>query len=162
LGTRPAPDTPDAASTMMPVGSTSPARMAVASRRRDELGALQRGPEQLGQAEGEVGQQLGGAVLVVVPGRVEPGVLQAEVGREVDDVLHPAPQLGHDGLRRAMGQPEEHEVEPIGHTRLVAVEPLVAIAPGERWVQVGDGVAGLAVAGRELDLEVGVLGAQPE
>ncbi|CAB5022595.1 unannotated protein [freshwater metagenome] len=75
---------------------------------------------------------------------------------------NPAPQLGHDGLRCAVGQAEEHEVEAVGHAALIAVESPIAVTRRQRRIDVGDGVAGLAVAGCKLDVEVGMPGTEPE
>ena len=52
-------------------------------------------------------------VRLVVPLRVQVGVLQPEVGRQVDDGADLLAQLRHDALRCPMGQREEHEVEAI-------------------------------------------------
>src|SRR3546814_16604316 len=84
----------------------------VAAGHRDVVAAGDLGPEQLGQAVGEVAQELRRAVGVAVPLRVERGVAQAEVGGEVDAVADLADQLGHHRLARAVRQAEAHEVEP--------------------------------------------------
>ena len=128
LGGRPAPDTPLAASTMMP-GRLDRARPAPAGpgpgRRRSDsspgaataVGAGDLVAEQLGQAVGQLAEQLGGGVGLAVPLRVERGVVQAEVGGQVDDPLHPRAQLGHQRLRRPVGQGQEAQVEPVDRRR---------------------------------------------
>ena len=107
LRPRPAPETPLAASTTIPVVSISPARAngasgegrrgRVAAGRGDERGAGEVGPEQLGQAVDELVEQRRGVVRFAVPGRVERGVVQPEVGGEVDDRAYPADE-GRDEL----------------------------------------------------------------
>ena len=94
---RPAPDTPLAASTMMPSVSTRPARTQrrerqggrsrIAAGRGDEAGGGDRVTMQLGQAVHEVRQQIGRLVLLAVPLRVQRRVAETEVGGEIDDVL---------------------------------------------------------------------------
>ena len=152
---------------MTPVVSMSPARtngaMAsdaagrVAAGDGDEVGADDLVAEQLGDAVGGLGQQLGRGVLRAVPLRVERGVLEPEVGRRVDDPLHPAPQLGHDRLAEPVRQAEEHQVEP---------GALVGAGRGERadrgrprpgpGYRSATAVPGLAVAAGEADLELGM------
>ena len=123
FGGRPAPDTPEAASTMIPGGSTTPGAHERGQRQARRPSGSSPGAatcaaaedlvaEQLGQPVGEVGQQLGRGVRLAVPLRVERRVLQPEVGGQVDEVADLAEQLGHDRLAGAVGQAEEHEVEP--------------------------------------------------
>ena len=70
----------------------------VAPGRRHQVGGPHVVAEQLGDAEGELAQQLGGLVLLAVPDRIEGGILQPEVGGQVDDLAHPLAQVGHDRL----------------------------------------------------------------
>ena len=101
-------------------------------------------------------------VLLAVPLRVQGGVVQPEVGGQVDDVPDLAHQLGHDGLAGAVGQAEEHEVES-GHLgAVVGGEDEVGVGGGQARVQVGGPGAGLGVAGGQHDLELGVAGGQPQ
>ena len=119
-------------------------------------------PEQLGEPVGELGQELGGGVGLAVPLRVEVGVLEPEVGGQVDDVADLAQQIGHDRLAGAVGQPEEHEVEAGDGGRVVGVKREVGVGGGQARVEVGDGGAGLGVAGGQPHLELGVGRGEPE
>ena len=58
-------------------------------------------PEQLGKAKHELVEQFRGGVFLSVPGRIEGGVVEPEVGAEVEDVS--GVQLGHDWLARPRG-----------------------------------------------------------
>ena len=103
FGGRPAPVTPEAASTMTPVGLDQAGPHERGERQRGarrvatghghQIGARELVAEQLGDAVGGLGQQLGRRVLLVVPLGVERRVLEAEVGGGVDDPLDPSPQL---------------------------------------------------------------------
>ena len=135
LGARPAPDTPLAASTTRRAEASrrltvprprygqhprlhqrcqgQDGRRRVATRGGDELGRAQLLPMQLRQAVDEVAQQLGGGVGLAVPGRVERGVLEAEVGGQVDDDADLGHQIGHQVLGLAMRQGHEHQVQAV-------------------------------------------------
>ncbi len=93
---------------------------------------------------------------------IQVGIVQAEVGGQVDDPLHLAPKLGHDALRGAVGQAEEAQVEALGRAGLVGGEDQVGIVGGQARVQVGHPGAGLGVARGQLDLQVGMAGAEPQ
>ena len=116
-------------------------------------------PVELGQAVGEAGQQLGGGVGLAVPGRVQLGVLEAEVGGEVDHPPHLLAQHRHEGLGRAVGQAAEHQVDPVEQRRVVAVEDQAGVGRGQARVQLGERGARLAVAGGEHDPQLGMGGA---
>ena len=66
------------------------------------------------------------------------------------------PELGHEVLRRAVGQAQEHEVEPGGALDVDRLEAQVAVGGGQAGVELGHRRAGLGVAGGQLDLELGV------
>ena len=92
------------------------------------------------------------------------GVLEAEVGAEVDHEAVRGEQVGHQLLGRAVGQPAEHDVEVVasatpGSRRL---EHEVGIGDGQARVQVGDAGAGLGVPGGDDEVERRVLRAQPQ
>jgi hypothetical protein len=101
-------------------------------------------------------------VLVAVPPRVERRVAQPEVGPQVDDRPDPAEQLGHDLLGGAVGQTEEHEVEPVAALDVVLLERELAVPAGQARVQVGDPAARLGVSGGDTHVEVGMGGAQAQ
>ena len=91
---------------------------------------------------------------LAVPRRVQRGVLQAEVGREVDDPADPAVEVAEQLLALAVGQGQEHEVEPVDRHRVPGLEDLVAVGRGEVRVQRGHRLAGLRIAGRDGDVEI--------
>ncbi len=71
-------------------------------------------------------------------------------------------QLRHDRLAGAVGQPEEHQVEPVDGGGVVGRERQVGVGGPEARVQVRDRGAGLGVAGGHPHVEVGVLRAQAQ
>ena len=101
-------------------------------------------------------------VGLAVPGRVEGGVGEAEVGGQVDDGTDPVLQLGNVVLRRPVGQGEEDRVQPLGLGRVVGVEHEVRVGGAEARVQVTDTGAGLGVAGGPLDRQLGVSVGEPK
>ena len=70
----------------------------VATRRSDRRRALQIVTEELGQAVHELAEQMGNGVGFAVPDGIELGVLQAEVGGQVDDPPHLAQDVGQERL----------------------------------------------------------------
>src|SRR3546814_16773881 len=78
----------------------------VAAGHRDVVAAGDLGPEQLGQAVGEVARELRRAVGVPVPPRVAPGVAQAEVRREVEPAGDLAAQMGRHPLAQPVRKAE--------------------------------------------------------
>ena len=172
LSARPAPLTPVIESTITPVGSIDTGldqrrqrqrrRRDVAAGRGDQRRLLQVLAVQLGQPEHGRGQQLGLVVGEAVPRRVQRRVLQPVRRREVDEAADLAVQLRRQRHRRLVRQAEEDDVEPLGHRRVELVEHEVGVARREARVQGAGQRAGLAVAGGVDDLEVRMLGAQPE
>ncbi len=128
----------------------------------NELRSLQLGSEQLGQAVDEFVEELGAGVLGSVPLGVERLVVETEVGTEVDDVAGLAANPGNDAHADTVWEPAEHHVEPIDRLRGVCVEAAIAVRRGQARVQVGDRLSGHTVAGRHLQIEVGVGGEQPQ
>ena len=117
---RPAPDTPDTASTTMPDGSTRPscssgasasaARGGIATGRGDVAGRADLGAVQLGQTEREPVEQVRCGMRLAVPLFVV-GARKPEVGAEVDEVPDGVDQRSRDRLRLAVRQGEEDHIE---------------------------------------------------
>ena len=140
FGGRPAPDTPDAASTMMPVGLDQPgphqrgegqARRPSGSSRGRPRGwrpGSRRGTARAGRRRSRRAARARRAPRRTRSGRAQAS-WQPEVGGQVDDVADPADQLGHDRLRGPVGQTEEHEVEAVDRRRVVGREDA---GPGRR------------------------------
>ena len=90
------------------------------------------------------------------------GVLEAEVGGEVDDVADLAHEVGHDRLRGAVGQPQEHQVEAVGQRGVGLGEDEVGVGGGQAGVEAGGQGAGLRVGRGQGHLELRVPGAQAQ
>ncbi len=99
---------------------------------------------------------------LVVPLRIQVGVGQPEVRRQVDDGADLLAQLRHDALRGPMGQREEHEVEAVAGVGLVLREDEVRICRSQARVAGRGELARLRLAGRERDLEAAVQRAQAQ
>ena len=99
---------------------------------------------------------------LVVPLRIQVGVAQPEVRRQVDDGADLLAQLRHDALRGPMGQREEHEVEAVARVGLVLREDEVRIRRSQARVARRGELARLRLAGRERDLEAAVQRAQAQ
>ena len=112
--------------------------------------------EQLGQAEDELTEQLGRGVLLAVPVRVQAGIVQPEVGSQVDDVAHIAAQVADHALRGAVGQGAEGQVATGGRSRLVGHERSVAVGGRQARVQVGHGLPGHRLTRSHDRLQVGM------
>ena len=134
---RPAPETPETASAMMPRGSTSRSASERREREADRGRIAARAPRrarapasvvavQLDHPVREATDQLGRGVRFAVPALVRVG-RQPEVGAEVDDVRDAFEDLGDQQLRRAVRQRGEHEVEAAQVGDVVGREPEVAV-----------------------------------
>ena len=134
----------------------------VAAGGGDQRRSLVIGPVQLGQPVDELAQQLGAVVLLAVPGGVQRRVLEAEVGGQVDQPLHPAPELGDEALGRPVGQAQEDQVEAGRRLDVDRLEAKPGVGGGQAGIQLGDRGTGLGVARGQHDLEIGVLGAEAE
>ena len=134
----------------------------VAARRGDHARGEDLRPEQLGEPVGEVAQPLGAGVGLAVPGRVQVGVLQPEVGGQVHDPAHPTVELGDQLLALAVGQGQEHEVEPVDRHRVPGLEGLVAVVGREVRVELGDGRTGLRGARGHGHVELRVGRGEPQ
>ena len=133
---RPAPETPETASTTMPVGLDQAGReqrrqrerrsRRVAARRRDVAGRDDLVAVELGHAERELLDQVGGGVGLAVPLLVVAD-RQPEVGAEVDDVGDGVDQIGGDRLRPAVREAQERDVEAgeVGRRHRLVGEALV-------------------------------------
>ena len=95
---------------------------------------------------------------LAVPLRVDDGIGQAEVGREVDDVLDPHAQLGHERLRRAVRESAEDEIEAVDGIDVIRLEHERRVGGGQTRIEVGDLRACLRVAGGDLDRQVRMVG----
>ena len=134
----------------------------VAAGSGDERGGPQLVAVQLWQAVHELVEQLGRGVRLAVPLGVRGRVAQAEVCRQVDDVLHLGPQLGDDRLRCAVGQAAEDEVESAHRIWRVCGELQLRVRRCQAWIGVDHRSADLGVAGGELDRQIRMAGAQAE
>src|SRR5581483_123697 len=83
-----------------------------------------------------------------------------EVGREVDDLVGPALQVGGQLLRHAVGQSQEDEVEAVGQAGVVRLEPRARVGGRQARVQVGDLRSRLRLPHGPGQLELGVLEAK--
>ena len=99
-------------------------------------------------------------MLLAVPPRVQRGVAQAEVGRQIDDLVRSALEIRSQLLGHAVGQGQEHEVEPVSEAGVVGLEPRTGIRSSEARIQVGDLAARLRLPHGLGQLELGVLEAQ--
>ena len=97
----------------------------VAAGRSDQFGTGEIAPKEFGQAEDEVVEQFGGSVRFAVPGRVQTGVVESEIGGEVDHVLHAAPEIGNHRLASTVRQTEEDEIG-IGDDRHVVAAKVMS------------------------------------
>ncbi len=117
---------------------------------------------QLWQPEHSGGEQFRLIMGEAVPRRVQRCVLQTERSRQVDQAADLAMELRRQRHRCLMWQPEEHHIEPLGLRWVELVEHEVGIAGSETGVQGAGQRAGLAVASGVHDLELWMLGAQPQ
>ena len=101
-------------------------------------------------------------VRLAVPLRVQAGVFQPEVGGEIDDVFDLAPQLWHQLLRLAVGQPEEHDVETFRAAGVGGLEAPLPVGRREARVQVGDALPGLGIGGRQFEGQLGMPSDDPQ
>ncbi len=97
-----------------------------------------------------------------VPLVVEAGVVQAEVGAQVDQVRSPIDQLGEDLLRRSVGQAGEHDVDVGQLVEIDGSEHEVGVGAAKRRMQIGHPPAHLRVPGGHLEREAGVDGQEPQ
>ncbi len=74
----------------------------------------------------------------------------------------PASQFGDHTHAHPVGQPTEDEVEAVDRVDVVGVVGAVAVDGGQARVEVGDGGAGLGVAGGDHDIEALVTGQQSQ
>ena len=171
VGVRPAPETPLAASTMIPFRSSSPASISGASAsvaavdvapwRGDQAGALQLVAMPLRQPVHGLGQQLGLIVGEAVPLWVRGGVLQAERRREVHDAADVVDQLRRGGQAGGVREAQEDDVETVQPLRVEGLEHKAWVRRAERRVQRLDRRTGLGITRGERQLDVRVSGQQP-
>jgi hypothetical protein len=134
-------------------GEGQAGRGGIAPGRRHQSGSGQVVPEQLGQPVDGLSQQGGRAVVLAVPLRIEPGVLQPEIGGQVDDHPHPAPELGDDLLGLPVGQATENQVEAVEPSGVAVLVDQAGVR-GRQGRGVGaDRLAGMRVRRRHGDLE---------
>ena len=64
---------------------------------------------------------------LLVPALIGRGVVEPEIGAEVDEGDVAGDDLGRDALRMAVGQSGEHEVHPIEQGRLETLDRQIAL-----------------------------------
>ena len=99
---------------------------------------------------------------LVVPLRVQLGIGEPEVRRQVDDRADLLAKLGDDPLRGTMRQREEHEVEPLAGVWLVLREDEVRIGRREARVPRRSQLARLRLPRCHRDLEPAMERAQAQ
>ncbi len=95
-----------------------------------------------------------------VPGRIQRGILQAEVSGEVHHHADMLFDVGHEVLRFPVRQGEEHDVETVEVGRLCGPEREGWIGGGQRWRVGADRLSGGRTGPGHHHLEFGVGGAQ--
>ena len=98
-------------------------------------------------------------MLLAVPLRVEGGVLEPEVGRQVDDAAHPLAQSGDELLGLAVGQGAEDQVEAIERGHVGVLVDQAGVGGPQRWRVPADGLPGVGMGGGHPHLE-GRMGAE--
>jgi hypothetical protein len=144
-------------------------RRRVATRRGDQVGAGDVGPEQLRQSVGRRGQQVGLRMGLAVPRGVQRRIAEAEVGGEVDDPLDRAgvAQRRHERLGSAVRQRQEQQIQAGQFVRRRGRrrrrrERQVRVGGRQARVQVGHPCTGLRLAGGKADVERRMRGTQPQ
>ena len=116
---------------------------------------------ELGHAEGEALEQVGGGVPFPVPLLVV-GDGEPEVGAEVDHVADRVDQVTGERLGLAVREAQERQVEAREVVRGHLLVGHALVRGGQRRVEVADGGARVGVGGDEGDLDVGMAGEEPE
>ena len=159
---RPAPLTPEAASTMIPSRSTRPASTSgfsasvgggrIAAGSGDALGTGELGAVEFGKAVDEAAEQVGPRVRLAVPALILGGAVEPEVGAEVDERCAGGEQIVGQPLGFAMGQSGENQIATVEQSRVPCLEGQVGISEGEVRMDRGDRLAGARRAERHADL----------
>ena len=109
---------------------------------------------QLGQPEGGLGQKVGGGVGRV-PFLVDSRILQAEIGRQVDDRDTGGDKVGRHAHGRLVGHRQKHHVEGREISILVGGEREIGY-PSEGGIGLRNGRSRQRVGGRRRQVELGV------
>ena len=141
-----------------------PGRRRVAAGGSDQRGTGQRRAEQLRQPVDGLLEKLRRLVRLAVPGRVERGITQPEVGRQVDDDPDPVTQGRHDPLRLAVREGAEHEIEAVeaveagssGCSRSGRLVDHSGVGGGQRRRVLPHQLTGAGMRGDRGHLDVGV------
>jgi hypothetical protein len=117
---------------------------------------------ELGEPVDEPVEEFGRGVGLAVPGRVQLGIVEAEVRGQVDDGAHPSDELGHQVLALAVGQSQKDEVEPVEHVGIRRRIGQSRVGGGQGRRVGGDHSPGVAPCRGHGHVECGMVGAQAE